>query len=77
MAIADNLGYVKQTMAGFLGLLMAQSAASAESKFLSLVHLTWLFRGSQLCHHGFHHKERQPWINHSITRQPSLAISAG
>jgi hypothetical protein len=30
------LGYVKQTMAGFLGLLMAQSAASAESKFLSL-----------------------------------------
>jgi len=36
MAITDNLGCVKQTMAGFLGLLMAQGAASAESKFLSL-----------------------------------------
>ena len=36
MAITDNLGYVKQTMAGFLGLLMAQGAASAESKFLSI-----------------------------------------
>jgi len=36
MAITDNQGYVKQTMAGFLSLLMAQGAASAESKFLSL-----------------------------------------
>lgn len=32
MGIKDNRGYVKQTM-----LLMAQSAASAESKFLSLL----------------------------------------
>jgi len=32
----DNRGYVKQTAAGFLELLMAQSAASAESKLLSL-----------------------------------------
>ncbi len=37
MAITvDNLGYVKQVMAGFLGLLMAQSTTSAEGKFLSL-----------------------------------------
>jgi len=35
MGIMDNLGYVKQTMAGFPDLLMAQSAASAKSKFLS------------------------------------------
>ena len=35
-AIADNRGYVKQATAGFLGLLMALGAASAESKFLSL-----------------------------------------
>jgi len=39
MGITDNQGYVKRTMAGFLGLLMAQSAASAKSKFLSLPHL--------------------------------------
>jgi len=36
MGIPGNWGYVKQAMVGFLGLLMAQSAASAESKFLSL-----------------------------------------
>ncbi len=36
MAITDNWGYVKRTIAGSLGLLMAQSTTSAESKFLSL-----------------------------------------
>ena len=36
MAITDNWGYVKQAVAGLLGVLMVQSAASAESKFLSL-----------------------------------------
>jgi len=36
MTITDNGGYVKQAAVGLLGLLMAQSAASAESKFLSL-----------------------------------------
>ncbi len=35
MAIADTWGYVKQAMTGLPGLLMAQSTASAESKFLS------------------------------------------
>ncbi len=37
MAITDNWGYVKQATIGLLGLLMVQNAASAESKFLSLV----------------------------------------
>ncbi len=37
MAITGNQGYVKRTMADFLGLLMAPSATLAESKFLSLV----------------------------------------
>ncbi len=37
MAITDNGGYVKQAAAGLLVLLMAQSAASAESEFLSLI----------------------------------------
>jgi len=36
MAITDNWAYVKQATTGLLGLLMALSAASAESKFLSL-----------------------------------------
>ena len=36
MVRADSRDYVKQAMAGFLGLLMAQDSASAESKFLSL-----------------------------------------
>ena len=36
MTIMDNGGYVKQAKTGFLGLLMAQGTASAESKFLSL-----------------------------------------
>ena len=36
MNITDNGGYVKQAAVGLLGLLMAQSAASAESKSLSL-----------------------------------------
>ncbi len=36
MAITDNWGYVKRMIAGSLGLLMLPSAASAESKFLSL-----------------------------------------
>jgi len=36
MASAYKRGYVKPAKAGILGLLMAQSAASAESKFLSL-----------------------------------------
>jgi len=45
MADTDNLGYIKQATAGLLGLLMAQSAASAESKFLSLI----LGKGSQKC----------------------------
>jgi len=37
MAITDNWGYVKQVIVGFLGLLMAQCASSAESKFLPLL----------------------------------------
>ncbi len=37
MAITDNRGYVKQVTTGLPGLLMAQSAASAENKFLSLI----------------------------------------
>jgi len=37
MGITDNQGYVKQAKVGFLGLLMAQGAASAESEFLSLI----------------------------------------
>ncbi len=37
MGITDNRGYIKQAAMGFLGLLMTHSAASAESKFLSLV----------------------------------------
>ena len=36
MAGADKKGYVKPTAAGVLDLLMAPSAALAESKFLSL-----------------------------------------
>ncbi len=36
MAITDNWGYVKRAVTDLPGLLMAQSAASAESKFLSL-----------------------------------------
>jgi len=36
MADTDNRGYFNQAMAGFWGLLMAQGAAYAESKFLSL-----------------------------------------
>ncbi|MCP4125834.1 MAG: hypothetical protein GY753_02080 [Gammaproteobacteria bacterium] len=36
MAITDNWGYVKRMIAGSFGPLMAQSAASAESKFLPL-----------------------------------------
>ncbi len=32
-------GYVKRTAAGFFGLLMEQGAASAESKFLSIIPL--------------------------------------
>ncbi len=36
MAITDNWGYVKQVMTGLPGSLVAQSAASAESNFLSL-----------------------------------------
>lgn len=35
MGSVDNRVYVKQTMAGFLGLLMAQGAVSAKSRFLS------------------------------------------
>jgi hypothetical protein len=45
MAITDNGGYDKQTMAGFLGLLMAQGAASAKNKFLSLILICLLFTG--------------------------------
>jgi len=37
MVITDNLVYDKRAAAGFLGMLMGQSAASAESKFLSLI----------------------------------------
>lgn len=37
MGITDNQGYVKQAAVGLMGLLVAQSAASAESKFLSLI----------------------------------------
>ncbi len=37
MAVTDNCGCVKRMVAGSLGLLMLPSAASAESKFLSLV----------------------------------------
>ncbi len=37
MVIAVNWGYVKQTAAGLLGLLMLPSVALAESKFLSLL----------------------------------------
>ncbi len=40
MAITDNWGYVKQAMMGLLGVLMAQSAVSAESKSLSLKFLS-------------------------------------
>jgi len=36
MTITDNGDYIKWTTIGLLNLLMAQSAASAESKFLSL-----------------------------------------
>jgi len=36
MAIMDNWGYVKQATTDLLGLLMAQSVASAESKFMNL-----------------------------------------
>ncbi len=34
MAITDNWGYVKRTMAGNLGLLMGQGTTSTESKFI-------------------------------------------
>lgn len=44
MSITDNVSYVNQAMAGFMGLLMAQGAASAESKFLSLF-MKGCFRG--------------------------------
>ena len=37
MAIADNRGYVKQTTAKVLGILMAQDPASAKSKLLFLI----------------------------------------
>ncbi len=37
MAITDNWGYVKRMIAGSLGLLTLPSAASAESKLLSLI----------------------------------------
>lgn len=37
MGSADDCGYVKQGVAGPLGLLIMQDAVSAESKFLSLV----------------------------------------
>ncbi|MCP4089904.1 MAG: hypothetical protein GY746_08930 [Gammaproteobacteria bacterium] len=36
MVITDNWGYVKQAVAGLLGLSMLPSVALAESKFLSL-----------------------------------------
>ncbi len=36
MVITDNGSYVKRAVTGLPGLLTAQSAASAESKFLSL-----------------------------------------
>lgn len=36
MGITDNCGYVEQATAGILGLLITQSTASSESKFLSL-----------------------------------------
>ncbi len=36
MVTTDNWVYVKQATTGLLGLLVAQSAISAESKFLSL-----------------------------------------
>jgi len=39
MAITDNGGYVRQATVGLLGLLMAQSAASTESKCLSLFNI--------------------------------------
>ncbi len=45
MTITDNWGYVKQAATGLLGLLMAQSAATAERKFLPPI-LMVLFVGS-------------------------------
>ena len=42
MEILDNRDYAKQAMLGFLGLLMAHSAAAGERELLSLS-LTALF----------------------------------